>query len=173
MALSENAPDFWVAAAAAAPIIALAGLVAITDTAIASDIIKRARDENPELKGNVIRGKVEQLGPPTYWILIYNFFNVLIQGFVLMVALLALLQDGTPIPGIAIIVVEGIALLFLLLAAWLAGQIGAERERWKEALKPRAAEQLAEAIASEFAQLQLPTRSRHPEGGQGVGEEAL
>jgi hypothetical protein len=106
------------------------------------------------------------VGPPSLWVSIYNLFNLLTQGFVLIVALLALLQDSTPIPGIAIIVVEGVGLLFLLLAALLAGQVGAERQRWDEALAPGAAEQLAEAIAAKFGQLQLTSRPHETVAGK-------
>jgi hypothetical protein len=75
------------------------------------------------------------------------------QGFVLIAALFALLQDGTPIPGGWIIGVEIAGLVFLLLAALCAGAVGAERHRWEEkALTPAANEQLAEAIASKLRQ---------------------
>jgi hypothetical protein len=153
MTLSDNAADFWIACAAAAPVIALTGLVAITDTAVTGDIIKRARRRYPALKNEMMKGD-EGLGPPSTWIFIYSIFNLLTQGFVLIAALLALLQNGTPIPGISIIVVEGVGLLFLLIAAWLAGQVGAERRRWEEKLGEirtcDAAEELAQAIASKF-----------------------
>jgi hypothetical protein len=154
VAFSENARDFWVAAAAAAPVIALAGLFSLTDAAVAGDVLKRAKSENPELRGVVTRG-VQLVGPPNGWVIIYGILNLVMQGFVLIVALLALLHDATPVPGIWVIVVEGAGLLFLLLAAMLAGQVGGARQRVEEALTRAAAEQLAEAIASKLGQLAL------------------
>jgi hypothetical protein len=157
MTLSDNPTDFWIACAAAAPVIALAGLVAITDTAVTGNIIKRARMRYPALRDEMMGGGREFLGPPSAWIFVYSMFNLLAQGFVLIVALLALLQNGTPIPGISIIVVEGVGLLFLLVAAWLAGQVGAESQRWEERLgeiqRATRAEELAQAIASKFGKL--------------------
>jgi hypothetical protein len=149
--------DFWMACAAAAPVIALTGLVAITDTAVTGNIIKRARKRHPTLCDEMRGTGHERLGLPSTWIFIYSGFNLLTQGFVLIVALLALLQKGTPIPGTSIIVVEGVGLLFLLIAAWLAGQVGAEKRRWEETLGELltrdATKELAQAIASKLGKL--------------------
>ena len=157
MTLSENVRDFWLACAAAAPVIALTGLVAITDTAVTGNVIKRARERYPALKKEMMEGGNEWLGPGSTWIFFYSVFNLLAQGFVLIVALLALLHNDTPIRGIWIIALEGVGLLFLLVAAWLAGQVSAERQRWEERLgeiRTRgAAEDLAQAIASKFGKL--------------------
>jgi hypothetical protein len=68
---------------------------------------------------------------------------------VLISALLALLDDAMPVPGIAIIVIEGVGLLFLLLAALLAGQVGAARKRLEEIQAAAAATKLAKDIAAE------------------------
>ena len=134
MTLSDNAPDFWVAAAAAAPVAALAGLVLITDAAVAGNILKETRkmDGGKELLEK-LAGK-QLIGPPTWWISFYIIVNLLLQVFVLVAALWALLYDSPPVPGLAIIVVEIIGLIFLLAAAWLAGQVAAIRHRLEEDL---------------------------------------
>lgn len=129
MAISGDYTDFWVAIAAAAPVIALAGLVSMTDAAVAGDILKRAKDGGESLAEKIW---LQKLGPQSSWVIIYGICTLVTQGFVLMVALLALLQDSTPIPGIWIVVVEGIGLLLLLVAALLAGQVGVQRKRLED-----------------------------------------
>jgi hypothetical protein len=152
MALSENAKDFWGAAAAAAPVIALAGLVSLPDAAVAGGVLKRA---DRALVDRLTSG-VQLLGPPNGWVIIYGISNLVAQGFVLIVALTALLYDGTPIPGVAIIIVEGLGLLALLAAALLAGQVGTARQRLEEEQQqPKETQmdiiqQLAEAIAAKL-----------------------
>jgi hypothetical protein len=146
MALAENARDFWLAAAAAAPVIALSGLVLITDSAVARDIIGRAKKEAPTPPDLTIG--IQMLGPPSMWAIFYCIVTLLTQCFVLIAALFALLQDDTMISGILIIVVEIIGLVFLLLAAVLTGQAGVIRQRWEEWRASKDAEKLAGAIAS-------------------------
>jgi hypothetical protein len=126
MAMSGDQTDFWVVIAASAPVIALAGLVSMPDAAVAGDILKRARDA-----GEAVAQKIwlQRLGPQSFWVIIYSMATLVTQSFALIVALLALLQGSTPIPGISIIVAEGIGLLMLLLATLLAGQVGAQRQR--------------------------------------------
>lgn len=148
MGLSESARDFWVAAAAAAPVIALAGLVSIPDAAVAGNMLRRVRATNSELVRKVTSGG-QLLAPPNGWIIIYGILNLVLQGFVLIVALLALLDNASPIPGIWIIVVEGVGLLFLLVAALLAGQVGAARQQVEEEQANSAAKKLAKDIAEE------------------------
>ncbi len=83
-------------------------------------------------------------------------------------ALLALLDDSPPIPGIWIIVVEGIGLLLLLVAALLAGQVGAARLRVEEKL----AEDTANQLAKDIAEFVKPQSASRPAGdGDGRGEE--
>lgn len=162
MGLSKNVEDFWIAAAAAAPVIALAGLVAITDAAVAGDILRRKKkdiktktktktkkEKKEALKNfrDLVGGGRATLGPQNVWIIIYSILNLVAQGFVLIVALLALLHDGTLIPGTAIIYVEGIGLAVLLWAALLAAQVGRQRQRLAEAEKDDDAKKLAKYIA--------------------------
>jgi hypothetical protein len=127
---------------------------------------------NPDLVRHVTSG-VQLLGPPNGWVIIYGISNLVVQGFVLIVALLALLYDSTPIPGIFIIVVEGLGLLALLVAALLAGQVGAARQRLEDEQLQRersqtdAVQQLAEAIALKLGRLaSLPPGDT---GGRGTG----
>lgn len=165
MTFGDDARDFWVATAAAAPVIALGGLVLIRDVAVAGDMLRRAR-QNPEQSRGVFKG-AQRIGPPGMWVAFYCIFTLLKQSFVLIVALLALLQGDAPIPGKAVIVVEGIGLFFLLLAATLAGQVGAESRRWEERREEKrtadAAEklELAGLVASKFrTELQLASKPR-------------
>jgi uncharacterized membrane protein YbhN (UPF0104 family) len=146
MALSENARDFWVAAAAAAPVIALAGIVSIPDAFVAGNKLKRT---NVTERRAVTSGR-QLVGPPNGWVIVYSISNLVAQSFVLIVALLALLDDGMPIPGISVVVIEGVGLLLLLLAALLAGQVGAARQWLEEKQTEAAAKQLAKDIATEM-----------------------
>jgi hypothetical protein len=170
MALSDSAPDFWIAAAAAAPVVALAGLVLITDAAVAGNIVRRAKTEHKVLYDSVAKGK-EVIGPPTWWIGFYIVVNLLLQVFVLITALWALHYDSPPVPGLAIIVVEIIGLIFLLTAALLAGQVGVVRHQLEEKLEEKrrqtAADQLAAAIASKFGQPQAASTSHDARAGDG------
>jgi hypothetical protein len=129
MSMGGNLSDFWVAIAASAPVIALAGLVSLPDAAVAGAMLKRAKDEKNKQAERIW---LQKLGPQSFWVIIYGIGNLVTQGFVLIVALLALLQGGTPIPGILIVGVEGFGLLLLLVAALLAGQVGAQRQRLEE-----------------------------------------
>ena len=169
IALSDHAKDFWVASAAAAPVIALAGLVSIPDAAVAGNMLKRVKSTNSDLVRKVT-SEVQLLASPNGWIIIYGFLKLVAQGFVLITALLALLDDSPPIPGIWIIVVEGVGLLFLLVAALLAGQVGAARQLVEEEQTNNAAKQLAQDIAEEFVQSQLASKPAGNGGGRGEEE---
>jgi len=168
MGLSEQAADFWVAAAAAAPVIALAGLVSIPDAAVAGNILSREKPNYPKVVGTLVGGR-QLLAPPNGWIIIYGILNLVVQGFVLIMALLALLDNRPLVAGFWIIVLEGIGLFFLLVAALLAGQVSAVRQQVEEERAKDAAEELAKGIAKEFVRLQLA--SRLAGDGDGQGEE--
>lgn len=152
MSLSEQT-SFWVAAAAAAPIIALAGLVSIPDAAVSGNILKREKPNYPNVVRKLVGGQ-QLLAPPNGWIIIYGILNLMVQGFVLITALLALLDGRSPIPGLWIIVLEGVGLLFLLVAALLAGQVSAVRQQVNEERAKDATKELAKDIAKEFVRLQ-------------------
>jgi hypothetical protein len=176
MALSESASDFWIAAAAAAPVIALAGLVSLPDAAVSGSILKQAKTDDQQLLRQVTRG-LQLIGPPNGWVIIYGIFNLFAQGFVLIVALLALLYDGTPIPGISVIIVEGVGLLALLIAALLAGQVSAarkrledERQRQRETKRTDDVRNLSEAIEAKLNQLaSKPSGEANAQPAKGQG----
>ena len=153
MTLSENAEDFWVAAAAAAPVIALAGLVSISDATGVAGMLRRARGNGGPL-GDVAKS-VKLAGWYNFLVITYSILNLVTQGFVLIVALLTLFNDRTSISGAYIIIVEALGIFIVLLVATLAGVVGAERRRLEEAQAQEAAGHLANAIASKFRQAQL------------------
>jgi hypothetical protein len=108
MATDGNFTDFWVAVAASAPVIALAALVPMPDAAVAGSMLKRARDKGQPLARRIF---LQGLGPQSFWVIMWGIATLMTQGVVLIVALLALLQDVTPKPATWIIFVEGIGLL--------------------------------------------------------------
>lgn len=152
MALSDSARDFWVAAAAAAPVIALAGLVSITDSAVLASTLKRTAAE---------LGRSAAI----YWVrysnttvILYSFFNLLTQGFVLIVALWALLYNSAPVKGLLVILVEGAGLLVLSVVAITAGRVGGARQQLEEARTKAAADHLADAIGKKFLEPEVIRR---------------
>jgi hypothetical protein len=162
MGLPGHTPDFWTATAAAAPVIALAGLVAITDAAVAGEVLRKKKRQmikaantraakKQARKGfrELIEVRKPIFGPQHWWVIIYSIVNLPAQGFVLIVALWTLLHDRAPVSGTFIIVLEIIGLSFLLLATLLAAQVGRQRQRLEEAEKDDDAKKLAQYIATE------------------------
>lgn len=145
--------EFWVAAAAAAPVLALAGLVAFTDAGVAGDVLKQTKQKwiddgkTTEDEFRKLVGFGRLLGAQNRWVVFWGVFNLVVQGFVLIVALLALLNGGMPIPGIVIVWLEVFGLVVLLIAAFLAAQVGWQRQRVEGKQKGYDAEQLAKEIA--------------------------
>jgi hypothetical protein len=156
MALTDNARDFWVATAAAAPVIALAGLVSITDAAGVAGTLKRALTESGPV-GNVARS-IRQARFYNIYVIIYCIINLVVQGSVLIAALLSLLNDSASIPGLWIIWLESVGFIYLLVIAMMAGRVGAARRQLEEARARAAAEEMANVIGSTFWESQLASK---------------
>jgi hypothetical protein len=196
MAPHDYHEAFWTAIAAAAPVIALAGVVTITDAGVAGNILRLKKKqmiseetakETPGVSKKDAKNKAKKdfykltggrrdldsadaagngrlkrlsdwavvhplLGPQYMWVIIYSVVNLVLQGGVLIVALLALLHEDATIPhttisGTWIVVVEIIGLAFLLIVALLAGQVGRQRQRVEAAEKDGEAQKLAQYLA--------------------------
>jgi heme A synthase len=153
MTCTDFPTDFWVAVAAAAPVLALAGLVAFTDAGVAGDVLKRTRkdwiDEGKTTKEEFRKqlGWGRLFGAQNRWVVVYGVLNLVVQGFVLIVALWALLYEDPPIPGIWIVGLEVFGLVVLLVSAFLAAQVGWQRQRVENKQKEYDAQKLAKEIA--------------------------
>lgn len=113
--------DFWVATAAAAPVIALAAIVALTDTGSVG-FTTRPPSTLPEL------GQPDFAGVPDRFeaILIWRstiiatslcFISAFTQVVILVIALDSLTSRGSQIPPVLVTVIEAVAIVFMLLAA--------------------------------------------------------
>jgi hypothetical protein len=157
MALAESELDFWLAAAAAAPIIALAGLVSITDSAVVSGMIKQTnKGAGPIIRA--ARSTRLAVGSNSL-IMAYSIINLLVQGLAFIASLWTLLIGRVGwFSGGVVMGLEASGFLYLLVIAWMAGRVGTVRREIEEAQARAAAEHLADIMASKFQELQIASK---------------
>ena len=117
------------------------------------------------------------LGPQYIGVISYSVVNLVLQGGVLIVALLALLHEDATIPhttlsGTWLVVVEIIGLAFLLIVALLAGQVGRQRQRVEAVERDDEAQKLAEYIAKEIKDGHIAVTQTAREGSSTGGKAA-
>jgi hypothetical protein len=143
MAPGNDLRDFWVAAAAAAPIIALANQVALTETFPAKQMMEQfavlRRDLVARIKrsssGRVtwnwsLRRNLKELAPwPVYYA---SYGNFLAQAIALYTALGALSTGRYLISPMVVIIIETLGLVMLVSTGMMSSFLRAGQEREKE-----------------------------------------
>jgi hypothetical protein len=156
MALSDNARDFWVVAGTAAPIIALANQVVVSDSGGLMPFFDRATwyDQPPDVKSHGRRGQ-------RYAVTLYTIsaFNLLFQIFGLTAALTTLNGGSvrlssswvmtTGITPATVVVTETVGLLLLLVTSIMSGVARGEAAQIRALTRSLSApEQAAAAITA-------------------------
>ena len=127
MALTDSARDFWVVAGAAAPIIALASQVALSEAYGLKGITYRARvGGTPTIRPYALRA--DRIA---YLLFLISYMNMLVQAAVLLFSLVSLAEDQTAFPPLAVAGMAVAGLLALLIVAFMSPTVHEAAARLK------------------------------------------
>jgi hypothetical protein len=155
--------NFWVAVAAAAPVIALASVISATDALRMYDDFERPADIAEEAWPD----KLARQGIRWLWVLMtVTGLNLVVEGFALVFALISLANGYNQIPPVipAIGVPAGIALV--VISGVLTIDLKYTRRDIRDALKATLAEQPFSGPDSQSAKTTSQPADRRPSAGQ-------